>query len=100
MSPKLKVKFDDPNVERVRRAHRNDLENILPFFAIGLLYTLTNPSAFLAINLFRAVGISRIVHTLVYAVVVVPQPARALSFFVALIATAYMAFQVIAAAAF
>ncbi|TDG42100.1 hypothetical protein AWZ03_011470 [Drosophila navojoa] len=68
MSPKLKVKFDDPNVERVRRAHRNDLENILPFFAIGLLYTLTNPSAFLAINLFRAVGISRIVHTLVYAI--------------------------------
>lgn len=100
MSPKLKVKFDDPNVERVRRAHRNDLENILPFFIIGLLYTLTNPSAFLAINLFRAVGIARVVHTLVYAVVVVPQPARALSFFVALIATAYMALQVILAAAF
>ncbi|KRF82510.1 microsomal glutathione S-transferase 1 isoform X2 [Drosophila virilis] len=100
MSPKLKVKFDDPNVERVRRAHRNDLENILPFFIIGLLYTLTNPSAFLAINLFRAVGISRIAHTLVYAVVVVPQPARALAFFVALLATAYMALQVIAAAAF
>ncbi|XP_064536827.1 microsomal glutathione S-transferase 1 isoform X1 [Drosophila montana] len=100
MSPKLKVKFDDPNVERVRRAHRNDLENILPFFIIGLLYTLTNPNAFLAINLFRAVGISRIAHTLVYAVVVVPQPARALAFFVALVATAYMALQVIAAAAF
>ncbi|KAL7743308.1 hypothetical protein ACLKA6_012472 [Drosophila palustris] len=100
MSPKLKVKFDDPNVERVRRAHRNDLENILPFFIIGLLYTLTNPSAFLAINLFRAVGIARITHTLVYAVVVVPQPARALSFFVALLATAYMALQVVLAAAF
>ncbi|XP_030566067.1 microsomal glutathione S-transferase 1 isoform X2 [Drosophila novamexicana] len=100
MSPKLKVKFDDPNVERVRRAHRNDLENILPFFIIGLLYTLTNPNAFLAINLFRAVGIARIAHTLVYAVVVVPQPARALAFFVALLATAYMALQVIAAAAF
>ncbi|XP_062138186.1 microsomal glutathione S-transferase 1 isoform X2 [Drosophila sulfurigaster albostrigata] len=100
MSPKLKVKFDDPNVERVRRAHRNDLENILPFFIVGLLYTLTNPSAFIAINLFRAVGISRIVHTLVYAVVVVPQPARALSFFVALGATAYMALQVILAGAF
>ncbi|XP_030386657.1 microsomal glutathione S-transferase 1 isoform X1 [Scaptodrosophila lebanonensis] len=98
MSPKLKVKFDDPDVERVRRAHRNDLENILPFFIIGLLYTLTNPSTFLAVNLFRAVGISRIVHTLVYAVVVVPQPARALAFFVALGSTAYMALQVVAAA--
>lgn len=100
MSPKLKVKFDDPNVERVRRAHRNDLENIVPFFVIGLLYVLTNPSAFLAINLFRAVGIARIAHTLVYAVVVVPQPARAIAFFVALLATVYMALQVIAAAAF
>lgn len=100
MSPKLKVKFDDPNVERVRRAHRNDLENIVPFFVIGLLYTLTNPSAFLAINLFRAVGIARIAHTLVYAVVVVPQPARALAFFVALLATVYMALQVVIAAAF
>ncbi|KAH8344514.1 hypothetical protein KR084_002277, partial [Drosophila pseudotakahashii] len=100
MSPKLKVKFDDPNVERVRRAHRNDLENILPFFAIGLLYVLTNPAAFLAINLFRAVGIARIVHTLVYAVVVVPQPSRALAFFVALGATVYMALQVVLTAAF
>ncbi|XP_017125212.1 microsomal glutathione S-transferase 1 isoform X2 [Drosophila elegans] len=100
MSPKLKVKFDDPNVERVRRAHRNDLENILPFFAIGLLYVLTNPAAFLAINLFRAVGIARIVHTIVYAVVVVPQPARALAFFVALGATVYMSLQVVLSAAF
>ncbi|KAH8416807.1 hypothetical protein KR222_005571, partial [Zaprionus bogoriensis] len=99
ISPKLKVKFDDPNVERVRRAHRNDLENILPFLVVGFLYTLTNPSAFLAINLFRAVGISRIVHTLVYAVVVVPQPARALAFFVALLSTVYMAIQVVLAAA-
>ncbi|KRF99648.1 uncharacterized protein Dwil_GK25033, isoform B [Drosophila willistoni] len=100
MSPKLKVKFDDPNVERVRRAHRNDLENILPFFIIGLLYTLTNPSAFLAITLFRVVGIARIVHTLVYAVVVVPQPARALSWFAAYGATIYMAVQVVLTAAF
>ncbi|XP_043658774.1 microsomal glutathione S-transferase 1 isoform X2 [Drosophila teissieri] len=100
LSPKLKVKFDDPNVERVRRAHRNDLENILPFFAIGLLYVLTDPAAFLAINLFRAVGIARIAHTLVYAVVVVPQPSRAIAFFVAVAATAYMALQVIASAAF
>lgn len=78
----------------VFRAHRNDLENILPFFIIGLLYVLTNPSAFVAINLFRAVAISRIVHTIVYAVVVVPQPARALSFFVALAATTFMAIEV------
>uniref|UniRef100_A0A182PZ58 Microsomal glutathione S-transferase 1 n=1 Tax=Anopheles epiroticus TaxID=199890 RepID=A0A182PZ58_9DIPT len=84
-------KFDDPDVERVRRAHRNDMENILPFFAIGLLYTLTNPEPFIAINLFRAVAIARIVHTIVYAVVVIPQPARGLSWAIAYFATAYMA---------
>ncbi|XP_037938214.1 microsomal glutathione S-transferase 1 [Teleopsis dalmanni] len=97
-SSKLKVKFDDPNVERVRRAHRNDLENILPFFVIGFLYVLTNPVAFVAINLFRAVAIARIAHTLVYAVHVVPQPARALAFMVAFASTAFMAVQVLCAA--
>uniref|UniRef100_A0A182JWQ1 Microsomal glutathione S-transferase 1 n=1 Tax=Anopheles christyi TaxID=43041 RepID=A0A182JWQ1_9DIPT len=86
----VQPKFDDPDVERVRRAHRNDLENILPFFAIGLLYMLTNPEPFIAINLFRAVAIARIVHTLVYAVVVIPQPARGLSWAIAYFATAYM----------
>ncbi|XP_058127624.1 microsomal glutathione S-transferase 1-like [Anopheles ziemanni] len=91
--PNAKPKFDDPDVERVRRAHRNDLENILPFFTVGLLYMLTNPSPFIAINLFRAVAISRILHTIVYAVVVIPQPARGLSWGVAYAATFYMAIQ-------
>ncbi|XP_014087467.1 microsomal glutathione S-transferase 1 [Bactrocera oleae] len=94
---RLKVKFDNPDVERVRRAHRNDLENILPFFVIGFLYVLIDPTPALAVNLFRAVGIARIVHTIVYAVVVVPQPSRALAFFVALGATVYMAIQVVIA---
>ncbi|EDV27430.1 expressed hypothetical protein [Trichoplax adhaerens] len=34
----------DEFVERCRRAHLNDLENILPFLAVGLLYVLTNPT--------------------------------------------------------
>uniref|UniRef100_A0AAG5DIY2 Microsomal glutathione S-transferase 1 n=1 Tax=Anopheles atroparvus TaxID=41427 RepID=A0AAG5DIY2_ANOAO len=88
-------KFDDPDVERVRRAHRNDLENILPFFTMGLLYMLTNPEPFIAINLFRAVAAARILHTIVYAVVVLPQPARGLSWAVAYVATFYMAVKTI-----
>ncbi|GAB0094416.1 Glutathione transferase [Sergentomyia squamirostris] len=92
---KAKVKYDDPDVERVRRAHRNDLENIFPFIFVGFFYVLTNPEAALAINLFRAAAIARIVHTLVYAVVVVPQPARGLAFFVCLGSTLYMAFKCI-----
>uniref|UniRef100_A0A1Y9IVB9 Microsomal glutathione S-transferase 1 n=1 Tax=Anopheles minimus TaxID=112268 RepID=A0A1Y9IVB9_9DIPT len=95
VSKKLKPKLDDPDVERVRRAHLNDLENILPFFVIGFLYLLTNPAPFLAINLFRAVAVSRILHTLVYAVVVVPQPARFLAFMGAMVPNAYMALQTI-----
>src|SRR5512143_2480804 len=31
----------DEQIERIRRAHQNDLENILPFFAIGYLYALS-----------------------------------------------------------
>jgi glutathione S-transferase len=92
---KLKPVFNVEDVERVRRAHRNDLENILPFFVVGFLYVLTNPGQFLAINLFRVVAISRIIHSIVYAVIPLPQPARGLSFGAALAATVYMAVQVL-----
>uniref|UniRef100_A0A1L8E4B1 Microsomal glutathione S-transferase 1 n=1 Tax=Nyssomyia neivai TaxID=330878 RepID=A0A1L8E4B1_9DIPT len=92
---KGKVKLDDPNVERVRRAHLNDLENVFPFILVAFLYVLTNPDAWLATNLFRIAVIARIVHTIVYAVVVVPQPARGLSWFVCYGATLFMAFRTI-----
>ena len=36
------------DVERVRRSHRNDLENVLPFLSIGLLYLTTRPDATVA----------------------------------------------------
>ena len=57
------------------------MENILPFFIIGLVYVGINPSASCAVFYFRFFAIARILHTLVYAVVVVPQPARALCYF-------------------
>ena len=85
-----KVKYDDPDVERVRRAHLNDLENIPAFIFAAWLFVLTNPPAWLALNLFRAFTFARIVHTLVYAVVVIPQPARALSWGVGYGVTGYM----------
>lgn len=89
--------LNDPDVERVRRAHQNDLENVLPFFIMGFLYMFTNPSVMLATNLFRAVAIARIAHTLVYAVVVVPQPARGISWMVGFFATGFMAVKTILA---
>ena len=66
------------------------MENILPFFIAGLIYTLTNPSVWLATTLFRIFAISRIVHTLVYAVVVIPQPTRAIAWAVGYIIQWYM----------
>lgn len=83
-------KFNDEDVERVRRAHRNDLENCLPFMAIAFLYTFTNPDAFIAINLIRAAVLARIGHTLFYAIMPM-QPWRAISYFVCLGVTAFMA---------
>jgi glutathione S-transferase len=57
-------------------AHLNDLENILPFLALGFLYVGTGPSLNWARTLFRVFTGARFVHTLVYAVYVVPQPGR------------------------
>lgn len=73
----------------------NDLENILPYFVIGFFYILTNPDPLIAVNLFRTVAVSRIAHTLVYAVVVIPQPARAIAWLIPYATSFYMAFQTI-----
>ncbi|XP_055640269.1 prostaglandin E synthase-like [Toxorhynchites rutilus septentrionalis] len=92
-----KIVLNDPDVERVRRAHLNDLENILPFFTVGFLYMFTGPSVALATNLFRLVAIARIAHTFVYAIFVIPQPARGISWMLAYIPTGFMAVQTILA---
>lgn len=78
---KVKPRVDE-NVERIRRAHLNDIENIPPFVVLSWLYVMTNPSAGFATMLFRAAAAGRFLHTLVYAVVPLPQPARAIAFFV------------------
>lgn len=73
------------------RAHRNDMENILPYLSVGLFYVMTDPSPLLATILFRVTTIARFVHTFVYTIYVIPQPARALSYAVHIIITIYMA---------
>lgn len=67
------------------------MENILPFLSIGLFYVLTDPKEALAIWLFRATTVARLLHTFVYAIYVVPQPARAICFFIHFAITLYMA---------
>jgi len=54
-------------VDRSRRMHRNDLENIPAFLACGLLFVAVSPSYLLAnILMFSFVG-ARIAHTIAYA---------------------------------
>ncbi|MCO4746253.1 MAG: MAPEG family protein [Proteobacteria bacterium] len=55
------------SVGRSRRMHRNDTENLPPFFAIGLLFVLAEPSLMWArILLYGVVG-ARFGHALAYA---------------------------------
>lgn len=80
----------------VYSGHLNDLENILPHTIVGFVYLMTNPPVLAAVNLFRVFGIARFVHTFVYVVKPMPQPARAISFFVSWLCTFYMCLKVIA----
>ncbi len=52
-------------VERSRRMHANDVENIPLFLVAGLLYVCTSPSLWLAAGLFAAYLVSRLGHFLV-----------------------------------
>lgn len=49
-------------VERIRRIHQNDYENIPPFLAIGLVYVATGPAAATAQALFAVYVVSRLLH--------------------------------------
>ena len=83
----------------LHRCHRNDLENITPFLIIGLLYIFTGPSAFAATWHYRLFVGSRFIHTIAY-LLPLPQPSRALGFFVGVGVTVSMAVQVLQLAQF
>ena len=52
----------DENVERSRRMHRNDTENIPMFLIAGLLFALTQPPLWLAQALLFGYVASRLAH--------------------------------------
>ncbi|XP_072327829.1 microsomal glutathione S-transferase 1-like [Scyliorhinus torazame] len=84
----------DPDVERVRRCHQNDLENIVPFIGIGVLYALSGPDLSTALLHFRIFAGSRILHSIAY-LLPLPQPSRGLCWLVGLGATLSMAYRVL-----
>src|SRR5262245_11656968 len=75
---------EHPNVLRVHRAHRNALENIAVFWAIGLIYALTGPTALGAKAYFFTFTAARWLHTFFYLKAI--QPFRTISFVVGALA--------------
>lgn len=53
-------------VDRARRMHRNDLENLPAFLAIGLLFVLVAPPLWLAQTLFYGFVLARAAHAWAY----------------------------------
>lgn len=68
MNPNPNANQTAPNesVERIRRIHLNDLENIPFFLVAGLLYVTTQPDLVLAQWLFYGYVASRALHFLAY----------------------------------
>ncbi|XP_039260542.1 microsomal glutathione S-transferase 1-like isoform X3 [Styela clava] len=88
-----KLMAKNPGVERARLAHLNDLENIVPFFLIAMLYVTIAPNAKTADFIFKIFAGSRILHTIVY-LGKVRQPARGLAFMAGFCVNCYMLFQI------
>lgn len=84
---------DHPDVQRVKRAHQNALENSVPFFIVGLLYALSSPSKLGAqAYLFTFLG-ARLLHTIFY--LWGKQPFRTMMFAIGALATIGMGVHVI-----
>ena len=61
-NPDPKQLEPDDRVDRIRRIHLNDLENIPFFLAAGFLYVLTGPPLWLAQVLLYGYAASRFLH--------------------------------------
>ena len=57
----------DDRVDRFRRFHQNDLENVPVFLVAGFIFTLTAPPLWLAQTLFYGYVASRLLHFWAYA---------------------------------
>jgi len=68
----------DEDIERARRAHRNDLENIPPFFVVSFLYVITRPSYGAAAIYLWGFLAARVLHSVFY--IRGAQPHRTIAF--------------------
>lgn len=72
------VERDPPEVARVLRAHRNAVDNIIPFLVLGLLFVTLGGSALVMWIVAGAFVASRIAHSVAY--MTEKQPYRTLAF--------------------
>lgn len=82
------------DIERARRAHRNDLENIPPFFGVALFFALTHPSPTATAIYFWGFAVARILHSAFYVRGL--QPHRTAAFTVGWVLMIAMACQTLA----
>ncbi|XP_006272348.1 prostaglandin E synthase isoform X1 [Alligator mississippiensis] len=85
---------DDPDVERCRRAHRNDMENIFPFLFLGAIYSMLDPNPTVARIHFLIFLVGRIVHTVAY-LLKLKAPTRSVAYSVAQMPCFSMALQIL-----
>lgn len=78
----------DERIERLRRALQNDLENILPFLGVGLIYALSGPSLGMARFLIGGFALARIAHTIFYVRGL--QPHRTIAFLIGMTLLVWM----------
>ncbi|XP_060768342.1 prostaglandin E synthase [Neoarius graeffei] len=84
----------DPFVERCRRAHNNDMENIYPFLFLGAFYSMTGPSLVIAQGHFLVFFLGRIVHSVAY-LLALKAPTRSVAYTIAQVPCVSMAIQIL-----
>ena len=87
------VETESDKVLRVKRAHLNAIENMVPFTVVGLLYALSGPSDTGAKAYFFTYLGARLLHSFFYLRAI--QPFRTASFAVGALATIGMAVHVL-----
>jgi len=85
---KLVEGAEHPDVSRVQRAHRNLLESLPLFFALGLIYLLAGASPLGAKICFGAFTGARVLHSVIYIKEV--QPWRTITYAIGSLALAGM----------
>ncbi|XP_063287508.1 prostaglandin E synthase [Pelobates fuscus] len=85
---------EDPDVERYRRAHRNDMENIFPFLFLGAIYSVLDPNPTIARSHFRIFFLCRVIHTAAY-VLALKAPTRSVAYSIAQLPCFSMAVQIL-----